>query len=172
MEIPGMRPVMRRFIAEDIAPGLTPPDGVSVVEYGDEVLHRFANPAIGHRTVQVAMDGSQKLPQRVLHTILARREAGAVPRWGILVVAAWMRFVRGTADDGRPLPLDDPLAGKIRSRLAAAPDTPAGTVDALLGLDTVFAPELAGDDEVRLVLVDWLTSLDKHGVAATLAGTS
>jgi fructuronate reductase len=170
MEIPGLRPVMRRFVAEDVAPGLTPPDGVSVVEYGDEVLRRFANPAIGHRTVQVAMDGSQKLPQRVLHTILARRAAGAVPRWGILVVAAWMRFVRGTADDGRPLPLDDPLAATIRSRLAAAPDTPAGTADALLGLDTVFAPELAGDEEVRLVLVDWLTALDKHGVAATLAG--
>ena len=170
MQMPGLRPAMRRFIAEDIAPSFTPPDGVSGVGYGDEVLERFANPAILHRTIQVAMDGSQKLPQRVLHTIADRRAAGAVPQWAVLVVAAWMRFVRGTADDGRALPLDDPLAGRIRERLAACPDTPDGVVDALLGLDTVFAPELAGDAEVRALLVEWLTALDKHGVEATLAG--
>jgi fructuronate reductase len=162
--------VMRRFIAEDIAPSLTPPPGVDRIEYGEEVLRRFANPAIDYRTVQVAMDGSQKLPPRVLHTILDRRAAGGVPRWAVMVVAAWMRFAGGAADDGRPLPLDDPLAGRIRARLAAAPATPAGVVDALLGLDTVFAPELAEDETVRDLLVEWLTEFDKHGVEATLAG--
>ena len=170
LTLPGMAAAMRRFIAEDIAPSLAPPPGVDTIEYGEEVLHRFANPAMGHRTVQVAMDGSQKLPQRVLHTIVDRRAAGGTPRWGIMVVAAWMRFVCGTADDGRLLPLDDPLAGRIRARLAAAPASPAGVVDALLGLDTVFAPELAGDDAVRQLLVDWLAEFDKHGIEATLAG--
>ena len=136
------------------------------------MLSRFANPAIDYRTVQVATDGSQKLPQRVLHTVQARRAAGAVPRWGALVVAAWMRYVQGAADDGRPLPLNDPLAERIRARLAAAPATPAGVVDALLGLDTVFAPELAADEELRALLVAWLTALEKHGVEATLAGAS
>ena len=172
LRVRGMTATMRRFIAEDIAPGFEPPPTVNTIEYGEEVLDRFANPAIGHRTVQVAMDGSQKLPQRVLHTILDRRRAGGTPRWGTLVVAAWMRYVQGTADDGRDLPLDDPLADRIRARLAAAPATPAGVVDALLGLDTVFAPELACDDTVRQLLVDWLTELEKHGVERTLAGTS
>ena len=172
LTLPGMAGVMRRLIAEDIAPSLTPPPGVDRIEYGEEVLHRFANPAIGYRTVQVARDGSQKLPQRVLHTILDRRAAGATPRWAIMVVAGWMRFAVGADDAGRPLPLDDPLAARIRARLAAAPDNPAGVVDALLGLDTVFAPELAGDDTVRDLLIDWLTEFDKHGVEATLAGAA
>jgi fructuronate reductase len=170
LTIPGMATAMRRFIAEDVAPSFQPPPGTTTIEYGEQVLHRFANPAIGHRTVQVAMDGSQKLPQRILHTILDRRRAGGTPQWASLAVAAWMRYVRGTTDDGRPLPLDDPLADRIRQRLAASPATPAGTVDALLGLDTIFAPDLAGDDTVRQLLVDWLTELDKHGVVATLAG--
>jgi fructuronate reductase len=172
LEIPGMATVMRRFITDDVAPSLVPPEGVSAVDYGAEALERFANPAMGHTTIQVSMDGSQKLPQRVLHTILDRRAAGATPRWGCLVVAAWMRFVQGSRDDGRPLPLDDPLADRIRERLATAPATPAGVVDALLGLDGVFAPELAGDDVVRLLLVEWLTELDKHGVETTLAGSA
>jgi fructuronate reductase len=149
-----------------------PPEGVTTVAYGEQVLDRFANPAIDYRTVQVAMDGSQKLPQRVLHTILDRRAAGASPRWGALVVAAWMRFVQGLTDDGRPLPLNDPLAARIRESLAAAPATPAGVAGALLALDTVFAPALAGDDVFRALLVEWLTELGKHGVEATLAGTA
>ena len=168
LDLPGLDRAMRRFIAEDVAPTLTPPDGVSVADYGDEVLERFANPAIGHRTVQVAMDGTQKLPQRVLHTILDRRAAGGTPRWGALVVAGWMRFVQGVADDGRALPLDDPLAETIRARLAASPSTPDGVVDALLGLRTVFEPALAGDATVRALLVEWLTALTKYGVADTL----
>lgn len=169
LRLAGLEAAMRRFILEDIAPTLDPPPGVLVAEYGDEVLARFANPAIGHRTVQVAMDGSQKLPQRVLHTIADRRSAGGVPRWGALVVAAWMRFVQGVADDGRELPLDDPLAAEIRARLAAASAAPSDVVDALLGLDTVFDPALAGDEVVRALLVEWLTALTRHGVAGTLS---
>ncbi|WP_127507480.1 mannitol dehydrogenase family protein [Actinoplanes solisilvae] len=172
LEIPGLHAVLRRLIAEDITPGLTPPSGVDTIAYGDEALARFANPAIVHRTVQVAMDGSQKLPQRVLHTIKARRDAGAVPRWAALVVAAWMRYVQGVTDDGRSLPLDDPLADRIRARLADAPATPEGVVDALLSLDTVFTPDLADDPELRTTLIDWLTALEKHGVEPTLAGAA
>src|SRR5690606_24427118 len=105
--IPHLTDVLRRLITEDVAESFTPPAGVRVPEYGDEVLGRFANPVIRHRTIQVAMDGSQKLPQRVLHTIADLRAAGRRPRWSALVVAAWMRFVQGRADDGAELPLDD-----------------------------------------------------------------
>ena len=86
---------MRQFIDEDIAPTLDPPPGVSVAAYGDEVLARFANPAIVHRTVQVAMDGSQKLPQRVLHTIAY--SLGLQPwrsiLFGIADVALWVTTI-------------------------------------------------------------------------------
>jgi fructuronate reductase len=170
LEIPHLRAALGRLIAEDVAHSFVPPDGVSVVEYGEEVLERFANPVIRHRTIQVAMDGSQKLPQRVLHTIADLRAAGAHPRWATLVVAAWMRFVQGRADDGSPLPLDDPLGERIRAALAAGKDTPGGVVDALLGLSEVFPVALAEDAEVRELVTGWLTALDRHGVEATLAG--
>ncbi|MDW5325450.1 mannitol dehydrogenase family protein [Plantactinospora sp. KLBMP9567] len=172
LEIPHLAGVLRRLIAEDVARSFTPPDGVSVVDYGEEVLERFANPVIRHRTIQIAMDGSQKLPQRVLHTIADLRAAGARPRWATLVVAAWMRFAQGHADDGTSLPLDDPLADRIRAALAAGRRSPAGTVEALFGLTEVFPTELAADDEVRELVVEWLTALDRHGVEKTLAGAA
>ncbi|MCW6004960.1 mannitol dehydrogenase family protein [Micromonospora sp. CPCC 205371] len=168
LAIPGMREALRSFVAEDVAGSFQPPDGVSVVEYGDSVLERFANSAIRHRTIQVAMDGSQKLPQRVLHTLIDRRATGAVPRWGALVLAAWMRFVQGQADGGAPLPLDDPLAERIRTALSEGKDSPEGVVDALFGLTQVFPAELVGDDVVRELVAGWLTALEQHGVEQTL----
>lgn len=172
LEIPGLVGVLRRLIAEDVARSFTPPDGVSVVDYGDQVLARFGNPVIRHRTIQVAMDGSQKLPQRVLDTVVDLRAAGHRPRFATLVVAAWMRFVQGYADDGAALPLDDPLAERIRAALATAKPTPAGVVDALFGLGEVFPAVLAEDEVVRELVREWLTALDRHGVEATLRGAA
>ncbi|WP_432991339.1 mannitol dehydrogenase family protein [Dactylosporangium sp. CA-233914] len=156
LALPGMRAAMERFIATDIAPTLCPPDGVTVQQYGQSALERFANPALRHRTLQVAMDGSQKLPQRLLATIADRRAAGSVPVYATLVLAAWMRFVRGSADDGARLPLDDPLAERLRS----TPD--------LLALDSVFPPGFADDEQLRAQLKSWSGELDRHGVAGTL----
>jgi fructuronate reductase len=171
LKLPGLRAALERFVVEDIAPSLDPPDGVSVVEYGQSVLDRFANEAIAHRTLQVAMDGTQKLPQRILHTMAARRAAGAWPRWAALAVAGWMRFVAGQADDGRPLPLDDPLADLVRKALAEAGPTPAAQVESLLRLDQVFTPQLAADEVVRGLITEWVEALARYGVVKTLAGT-
>ncbi|MBQ1024703.1 mannitol dehydrogenase family protein [Micromonospora sp. C95] len=172
LALPHLDTVLRRLIAEDVAASFAPPDGVDVVGYGEQVLARFGNPAIRHRTLQVALDGSQKLPQRILHTVADLRAARQPARWAALVVAAWIRFAQGSADDGRPLPLDDPLATRIRAVLAAAPQTPAGAVDAMLGLDEVVPPEVAADAQVHADVVAWLTDLERHGVRATLAGAA
>ncbi len=50
-------------------PTLTAPEGTDLNAYADALLDRYANPAIRHRTWQIAMDGSQKLPQRLLGTL-------------------------------------------------------------------------------------------------------
>ncbi|PGH44503.1 mannitol dehydrogenase [Micromonospora sp. WMMA1996] len=170
LALPHLDAVLRRLVVEEVAPSFAPPPGVDVTAYGEQVLARFGNPAIRHRTLQVAMDGSQKLPQRVLHTVADLRAAGRSARWSALVVAAWLRFLLGYADDGRPLPLDDPLAERLRAALAAGAHTPAGVVDAVFAVREVFPADLAADDEVRADVTGWLTALERHGVRATLAG--
>lgn len=159
--LPGMRDLLEQLIAEDVAPSFTPPDGVDVLLYGQSVLSRFSNPAIEHRTTQVAMDGSQKLPQRILHTISDRRANGAVPRWATLTVAAWMRFVHGQSDDGQPLTLDDPLAAEIRDAIRSKGTDQ--TINALLQLDTIFPADLAADEDVRKQVATWYEALSRHG---------
>jgi fructuronate reductase len=84
-----------------------------------------------------------------------------------------MRFVTGYDDAGRPLPLDDPLAGEIRAALAGNGrrdgGSPAAVAGALLGLEQVFSPGLAADPVVRELIVHWLADLTRHGVAGTLS---
>jgi fructuronate reductase len=169
LELPGMRSFLARMVAEDIAPTLDAIDGQPAEGYAATVLERFSNAALGHRTLQVAMDGSQKLPQRLLGTVADRRRAGAEPCAAALALAAWMRFVRGYGDDGGSLPLDDPLAGRLREAVAGAPDTPQGLAGALFGCGEVFGAELAGDDRVRSLVVGWLGVLATGGVPAALA---
>jgi fructuronate reductase len=168
LRLPGIDAFLDRLIADDIAPTLVPPPGETVEGYGRTVRERFANPALGHTTLQVAMDGSQKLPQRLLSTIADRRATGDRPVWALLVLAAWMRYVRGRADDGSALPLDDPLAGRLRAALSTVDDTPAAVAGALLAVPEVIPVALAADDEVRATVVEWLTVLERGGVAAAL----
>lgn len=165
---PPIGDVVRRLMADDVVPTLAPPPpGLDLGTYQGQLLERFANRTLPHRTAQVAMDGSQKLPQRLFGTIADRRRQGAEPLPALLCLAAWMRFVADRRDDsGRPLSVDDPLADDIATRVAGA-GTAAGVVDALLGMRAVFDPELAGDAVVRDRLVELLHRLRLDGAEAT-----
>jgi fructuronate reductase len=159
--------LLRQLMAVDVAPTLEVPAGFDLDTYREELLTRFANPALRHRTIQIAMDGSQKLPMRLLGTIRDRRRIGAEPVVASLGVAAWMRFVSARRSDaGRPLAVDDPLAGEIADRLGGRED-PEPVVDTLLGMTQIFEPELAADAGWRALLVDHLEALIRDGARAT-----
>lgn len=143
---PGLRSAAMRLVTDDVIPTLTLPPGVDATAYAAEVLERFANPALGHRTTQVAMDGSVKLPVRLLGTARDRLAAGTVPDSLALAVAAWMAYVirstDGTGAHGRPLPLQDPLAQRLRQTVTDAGGEPRAVTLALLGVPEVFGTDL------------------------------
>jgi fructuronate reductase len=154
----GLRNIATALIRDDMIPTLAQPDGVDLVEYGDRVLARYANPGLRHTTVQIAMDGSQKLPQRLVTPAVAAIEAGRRPHAITLGLAAWMAYVATGQDrDGRPLPLDDPMAdvlGQVRGTTDAAT-----VVDRLLAVEPVFGPEVPELGWWRRELVDDVRNL-------------
>jgi len=131
-----------RTLWAEIMPAVNAPEGINLADYADALFDRYTNPAIRHRTWQIAMDGSQKLPQRILGTLRENLGAGRPVEGLCVAVAAWMRYVSGTDERGRPIDVRDPLADRLRS-LAAAKDTPPLIVDALLAVDDIFPPDLA-----------------------------
>lgn len=105
---------VERLMREDIAPSVEPPPGLDISEYIADVLARFANPAIRHLLSQIAWDGSQKLPYRLLDTIRDALAAGRSIDRLALPVAAWLRFLDHAARSGRAI--TDPLAGPLIER--------------------------------------------------------
>lgn len=138
----GMAAFVEQLWQTEIAPTLTPPDGVSLCDYAEALATRYANPQIRHLTWQIAMDGSQKLPQRILGTLNDAMAAGRPCPGLILAVAAWMRYVSGIDEGGNVIDVRDPLAARLKA-LSDSAGTPAEKVAALLSVREVFSADQA-----------------------------
>lgn len=164
------RRFVRDFMDVDVTPTLRAPTGFDLTGYKASLLERFANPALRHRTAQIAMDGSQKLPYRLLSTVRSRLAQGQEPRHASLAVAAWMRYLSGGVDDlGRELQLEDPLADRVRSALVGT-SSPASVTSALLGVREIFPLDVAENDVFRRLVTDALSDLGRYGAAKVVAG--
>ncbi len=165
---PAFAKLCQKLWREEIVPTLEKPEGEDLEAYCAALLERYRNPAIRHRTWQIAMDGSQKLPQRILGTVADNLAAENQPSGLILAVAAWMRYVGGVDEKGAVIDVRDPLADRLKAASDGAADD-AATVDALLAEREVFSPELAGDARFRDALVKAYSDLKARGSAAVVA---
>ena len=165
---PGFAALVRGLMGAEVAPTLPPVPGLDPAAYGEELVARFRNPALRHRTWQIAMDGTQKLPQRLLGTVRDRLAAGASIDRLALGVAAWMCYARGRDERGEPIDLRDPLADELRRRTADAADAGA-LAGALFGMTSVFGSDLPAEPRFTGAVVAALSSLLRDGAAATVA---
>ena len=143
MQDPLLAAFVERLMRIAIAPAIALPDHLDAATYIDAILARFRNPAIRHRLAQIAWDGSQKLPVRLLSTIADALAANKLVDDLCLAVAAWMQFVRRQARNG--VALVDPLSDVLASVGQACTGDADHDVDAFLQLDTVFAASLSRD---------------------------
>ncbi|HAT3902917.1 TPA: mannitol dehydrogenase family protein [Citrobacter koseri] len=139
MQDSAFREAAYRLMMNEQAPTLRITN-VDLSRYAASLIERFANPALKHRTWQIAMDGSQKLPQRMLEGIREHLARGS--DWPLLAlgVAGWMRYVSGMDDAGATIDIRDPLSEKIRLLVESSSD--AERVSALLLLQEVFGTDL------------------------------
>jgi fructuronate reductase len=126
------------LMRNELAPTLSMPSGTDVEGYIGRLIERFDNPAIRHRLIQIASDGSQKLPQRLVRPARERLGRGEPIDRIAVAVAAFIR-VWGLAFTGRPEiePLD-PLAGRLRTAIERGASATAGPVAAVLGIGEIF----------------------------------
>ncbi|MEO1090495.1 MAG: mannitol dehydrogenase family protein [Pseudomonadota bacterium] len=139
--------------------------GVDLERYASDLATRFANPAIAHHTRQIAMDGTQKLPQRLLEPALVAAEAGSPLDTYAVAVAAWMRYASGRDDHGRSIDVVDPRDDEIRTALRSGPTSPADIIDSLVnGVPGLFPERLARHRDWREMLERQLDRLCSRGV--------
>ncbi|EIL6595413.1 mannitol dehydrogenase family protein [Salmonella enterica subsp. enterica serovar Agona] len=142
--------------------------GVDLQRYADQLIARYRNPALRHRTWQIAMDGSQKLPQRMLDSV----------RWHLanhsdfdllaLGVAGWMRYVGGVDEQGKAIDVSDPLLPVIQ-RAVANSEEGASRVKALLGMAEIFGNDLPQAARFTQKVQEAYDSLLTYGAKASVA---
>ena len=102
---PAIRLLIERLMREEAMPCLKAAPGQDLGGYADDLVKRFTNPALQHRLIQIAMDGSQKIPQRWLETLAAGRGMGRQCPVLLASLAAWLTHTSGANG-----PVDDPMA--------------------------------------------------------------
>jgi fructuronate reductase len=102
-----------------------------LARYRAGLLDRFANPRIRHTLAKIAEDGSQKLPVRILPTLRAAREHGALPTGAVRVIAAWLLHLRGSG-----VPVSDAAAPPVTGSLRQAAHAAVACLDPDLAPDT------------------------------------
>ncbi len=168
MAAPGFASLIEDLMALESAPTLPPLPGLDLAAYRRDLIARFCNPALRHRTWQIAMDGSQKLPQRLLNTIRARLAAKAPFTRLALGVAAWMRYAMGMDEKGGAIDVRDPLAARIKEMTRGVSEAPT-LVAVYLNLTEVFGADLPPDPRFRDAVTAALTGLIAKGAARTVA---
>ncbi|MFK7854005.1 MAG: mannitol dehydrogenase family protein [Granulosicoccus sp.] len=139
-----------RLLWTEIIATVTAPPGVDLKAYADALLVRYQNPKIHHRTWQIAMDGSQKLPQRILNTVVENNQAHRNCDGLLLAIGAWMRYVGGIDEEGQPIDVRDPLSSTLET-LSASAGSPADKVTALLSVSDVFSTDLVKENQKSLI---------------------
>lgn len=165
-------PVLARFLEglwAEIIPTVPAPQGVVLSDYAQALLARFRNPAIRHRTWQIAMDGSQKLPQRLLGTIRDRLRQHAPIDHLALGVAAWMRYVSGTDEKGATIDVRDPLAVTFAEKARAAGRDATALSRSLFGIEAIFGADLPREPRFTQAVERHLAALFDKGAKATVA---
>ncbi len=132
---PEIRTVVEQLMRREAIPTIAPAPGQDLDAYANDLLSRFENPALEHRLAQIAMDGSQKIPQRWLATLSENLRQGRESPAILVGLAAWLRHVRG--DNG---PVDDPLAPALAKLWQSAGE--AGIVEAVFGASGPLAMDL------------------------------
>lgn len=167
MQDPHYVTAARKLMAAEQAPTLRT-ENVDLEAYADSLIARYRNTALKHRTWQIAMDGTQKLPQRWLDSI----------RWHLrnndgfdslaLGVAGWMRYVGGVDEQGQAIEVSDPLLDQLQ-RLVKQSKQGEDRVHALLSLQAVFGDDLPNNPRFVTRVNQAYQMLLTHGARKTVA---
>jgi fructuronate reductase len=165
--VPAMHRYLDTMMRDEIVPTLPRLAGLDLDDYRTRLLQRFANPALQHQTHQIAMDGSQKIPQRLLATIRDRIAAGRPYDRLALAVAGWLHYLRGSDEAGTAHAIADPLADALVARLAPLARSVHDGVAHIAAFTPVFG-DLGHDARFVSAVARHLVALRQRSVLATL----
>ncbi|MEN3793506.1 mannitol dehydrogenase family protein [Fulvimarina sp. MAC3] len=142
--------------------------GIDLDAYRRDLCERFANPAIAHETYQIAMDGTQKLPQRLFAPAIDAARSGDEFEPFAFALAAWMRYALGINETGETYDLRDPRGDEIADVVErVGRDVPA-IVAGLAALPNFMPDELRANDAFLDAVAAKLSVMLDRGIGAAV----
>jgi mannitol-1-phosphate/altronate dehydrogenase len=159
-----LRLFIRGCYMEEVVPTLLPVEGVDLVNYRDTLIDRFSNRNIGDTILRLAEDGSKKIPLFILKPLTRAIRAGKPCNALIFALSCWARFLEGTDEDGKLIPVKDPDGASVITAAKKAREDPEAFLQAagIQGLDGNELAKLAEGFKNRLEQI-W-----RQGVRKTL----
>jgi fructuronate reductase len=153
--------LVRSYMAE-VIPGLEVPIDFNLSHYTQQLMERFSNSSLNHKTAQIAQDGSQKIPQRWFNSIANPR--CTTLNCHALALAGWVHFIGGKRDNGETYTIDDPMAEALKNKVNHSQELKIENALQVIGLGDVI-----GKYPSFLALANnYLFSIQSHGVKATV----
>jgi fructuronate reductase len=170
MAQPALRTFIERLMIEEIEPTLAVPQPGILAAYRRSILRRFENPAMRHPLAQIAWDGSQKLPIRILGTIADALRVGRPVARLTVPIAAWMHFIRARARDG--VAIVDPLAAQLTALGRQVTGEASHDLPLFFALPGVFAAALMQEPRFAHTLGQAYDLITARGALATVTAAS
>ncbi len=134
--------LVQRHIAAS-AHTLAPLQGVDFSDYAASLMGRFDNPNIRHETYQIAMDGSQKMPQRIFAPACDALDLSQDTSPFAYATAAWLRYCVGRTDTGDAYDLRDPRQNELLAASKGREGDAEGIFDAVAALPELMPMHLS-----------------------------
>jgi fructuronate reductase len=167
MQDPDFVALTRVFMAS-AATTFTAPSNFDVAAYQQQLRDRFANPGLQHKTWQIAMDGSQKVPQRWLNSLRKLIEQEQDTRAYSFALAAWIRFVKGVDEYGEAIVISDPHAATFAALWREHGADLTKLIAAFFAQEEIFGRDLAGDGQLQQQTQEWLATINGQGTKAAI----
>ena len=147
---------------KEIIPTLETPEGENLNDYCSKLLERYQNSALEHKTWQIAMDGSQKIPQRILETVSDLLKNKKNFQGLALAIAGWIKYVTGIDLNGETIDVRDPLSNDF-AVIAKKSKTSEDYVDFILDQSKVFPANLRDNSSFRIQIQKSYKLLEQYG---------
>jgi len=162
---------LRRIVERQMraaAATLPPVPGIDLDAYRGDLLARFSNPAIRHLTYQIAMDGTEKLPQRIGAPAADAIADGGDGEAFAFALAAWMRYCMGVTEAGDTYALRDPREGLIAQAVGDAGGDPARLFAHLTAIPGLLPAAILEDAVLQKLVIAHLSTMLDHGMASAI----
>lgn len=151
---------------------LSPLKSVNFQDYAEQLIDRFKNPNIAHETYQIAMDGSQKMPQRIFEPALDALRLGASIKPFAYACAVWILYCSGTHEDGTTYALRDPRENELLDAHKSGEGNAQKIANTFFELPDLLPSELTGNAEWTNAVINYLAVIKENGLAASIPSST